>query len=152
MKKCNKCKRILTENDFHKNYKVCKECTNKYNREYRRKNLQKVRETDKKRRERVKLDALKLLSQSDKPFCKVCGFDDELGLLQVDHINNDGFNDKGSWGRRRKGSHMYAKILRMSPNEARKKYRTLCVFHNWARRYGKTGEEYSVVVVDGNDD
>lgn len=151
MKICPKCKRTLNENDFHKGYNVCKECTNRYSREYRKKNLQKVRQTDRKRRERVKLEALKVLSQNDKPFCEVCGFNDELDLLQVDHINNDGFKDKVSWGGRRKGGHMYAKILRLSPEEARKRYRVLCFFHNWTRRYGKTGEEFSVVVVDEND-
>jgi len=44
----------------------------------------------------------------------------------------------------------HRKIVRMSPEEAKKKYRLLCVFHNWTDRLGFAGDEYAVVRVDKN--
>jgi len=94
-----------------------------------------------------KLKAYQKLSTDGIPKCSVCGFSDDIRFLQIDHINDDGNRDLTSWGRRYKGIKIYSKILKMSKEEAKEKYQVLCAFHNWAKRFGKTGEEYKVIVL-----
>ena len=149
-KKCSGCGSFLHRNEFNKGYFAkgkCKACVNKYNKAYRQKNLLKLRIREKELRFEKKVKALSKLDINGIPKCDICGFKDNIRLLQVDHINNDGSADLTNHGIRRKSNTVYQKILGMDVKDARMKYRILCVFHNWARRYGKTAEQYKVIVL-----
>jgi len=102
----------------------------------------------KKSEDKIKLKALQKLSRDGFPRCLVCGFSDDIRFLQIDHIKNDGNKDLTSGGKRYKGKDIYRKILNMPIEEARSKYQVLCAFHNWAKRFGKTGAEYKVIVLE----
>ena len=117
---------------------VCLNCKSPLNIEYKN---------------RIKTKAFKKLSIDGIPKCAVCGFSDDIRFLQIDHIKNDGYKDLTSWGGRYKASSVCRKILKMPKKEAIKKYQVLCAFHNWAKRFGKIGEEYKVIVLrDSQDD
>ena len=132
-KTCRKCNRILPISEFYSiRTSYCKKCERKLCKDYDR---------------RKKLKVFQKLSGDETPKCAVCGFSDDIRFLQIDHINDDGNRDLTSWGRRYKGNEMYRKIFKMSKEDAKEKYQVLCAFHNWAKRFGKTGEEYKVIVL-----
>ena len=135
LKICKKCKRELLVNLFSIKHSWCKECSRKYSKLYVK---------------RIKLEAHKYLSKDGVPKCSVCGFKD-VKLLQIDHVNNDGSKEKTSFDQRFKGTSMYNKILKLPREEARERFQSLCIFHNWARRYGKKAEEYKVIVLKDDD-
>ena len=117
----------------------------KYGREHLCKKC--INQISKQSEDKIKLKALKKLSIDETPKCSICGFSEDIRFLQIDHIKNDGNKDLISLGRRYKGKYIYRKILKMPVEEAKSKYQILCAFHNWAKRFGKTGEEYKVIVL-----
>lgn len=62
--------------------------------------------------------------------CAFCGFSDSRAL-QVDHINNDGYQER----KRESISKTYRRILTMSNEEAKQKYRILCANCNWIKKH-----------------
>lgn len=61
--------------------------------------------------------------------CKKCGFDD-IRALQIDHVNNDGFKERGA----EKGVGNPYKIILGKIGEGSKNYQVLCANCNWIKR------------------
>ena len=62
--------------------------------------------------------------------CKNCGIKD-IRVLRIDHINSDG----GIERRKYPGNKLYYHILSLNPDEAKKRYQTLCVNCNNIKKY-----------------
>lgn len=164
-KTCNRCGQNLSIEHFWQDKstidgkaKSCKNCQREYARNYYEKNrewvLKRTKENRKQNKEKV---AKQAYSRNQKirnrvlehlcggaPSCEVCGFSDDIRFLQIDHKQRDGNKERGKF---KGASPFYFQILRMTQEEARKKYRVLCLLHNWADRYGITGEEYAIIKV-----
>ena len=70
--------------------------------------------------------------------CIRCGIDD-WRILQVDHINNDGNEER----RRVRLEQLYKKILEMNNEELNRNYQLLCANCNWIKKYeNKEGTKY----------
>ena len=131
MKKCSKCKQIKTDDNFRKNPKLkcglnswCADCIKKSSKhywethkeariEYRRRNQKtdKYREWQKLHKRKDKAKFKKLVYDHYGNKCACCGETEPL-FLEIDHINNDGKNDKTSGGNRRKGIPLWRKIVK----------------------------------------
>ncbi len=66
-----------------------------------------------------KFEILSHYSNSEQPFCKFCGFKD-MRALQLDHINDDGANDRRANG---SGNRFFLYLLR---NKFPEGYQVLC--------------------------
>lgn len=155
MKICPRCKRELPAEAFYKRRggqlsAYCKDCSKAYSREWgKNRPPRRPHQTTEQRLKylrTLRFNALIHLSPDGVPKCAVCGFDDDLRLLQIDHIHNNGAEERRKLGSR-SSECVYVKLLKMSVEEARKEYQVLCALHNWAKRYGITGEEYKIIVV-----
>jgi len=150
-KRCKKCQKILPLDAFYpskRGYRsMCKQCCVQYSKDWRRANLDKARQIRRKSYQKHRNAVLTLLSEKGKPKCAICGFDNDPRLLQVDHVNNDGAQEQRRLSGTRSGGtdKLYRFILKQPPEEARKRYRVLCAFHNWCDKIGITGNEYKVV-------
>jgi len=69
----------------------------------------------------------------DPPECFHC-FTDDIRILTFDHINNDGAEER----KKLKGNRVARQIVKMSPEEARKRYQLLCHNCNYLRRLEQT--------------
>lgn len=106
-KKCAKCKKTKSLDEFHCHSKAkdgkqtcCKFCRNEYRREARREhrgcyaneyvnNREAASKRNKKYTARLKLTVLLAYSLGSKPSCTQCGFSDDRAL-SIDHIDGDG--------------------------------------------------------------
>jgi hypothetical protein len=142
-KHCNRCGKELNIKEFNKN-KTTKDGLAYYCRSCRSKERNEInRETNRmysiKHNAKLRIGALKTLS-GDNPYCEICGFSDDIRFLHIDHRNGGGEKERKILHH----SALHSKIIKMG-NEAKKEYRVLCVLHNWAGRYGITGEEYIII-------
>jgi hypothetical protein len=64
--------------------------------------------------------------------CKKCGFTDDR-VLQVDHVNNDGFKERRN---KISGAGLYRKVLKDKNNV----YQLLCANCNWIKRLENKNE------------
>lgn len=155
-KTCTKCKRTLPISDFYETgrcsggigayFSQCKKCTAAYNKTQLKNKLI----NNKRYQRKTKLQAFKKISIDGIPRCSLCGFGDDLDLLHVDHINDDGARDLMKSGKRRRlGIATYQEIKKMTKEDAMKKYQILCPIHNWAKRLGVDGRKYRVIRKDG---
>jgi len=152
-KTCTQCGLTLPVSEFYKKgrghggassyFSNCKSCVTKKDIE----NRAKIYEYHKKYRDNKRIEALMYLSPDGIPKCTVCGFRGDLDFLHIDHINDNGAEDKLSCGMRRIGYETCNKLLKMSKVDARNEYQILCPIHNWAKRLGIRGEQYAVVLV-----
>ena len=66
--------------------------------------------------------------------CIHCGFYN-WRVLQLDHINGDGFKERTNKGTNRRSSHKRWKYIREHPEEARRRFQLLCANCNWIKRH-----------------
>ncbi len=166
MKACSKCGGSFPLTEFNNSKKSedgkgskCKDCRQDYYNE----NKERINATRRARRKRVKnywrqTDPEKLRRNTMRyyyrlreklfnhlsdgtPKCAVCGFSGDLRLLQVDHINDDGKEER----KKKSTEKIYRDILKMTPEEAREKYQVLCMVHNWLKKFGDKGEQYALI-------
>lgn len=62
--------------------------------------------------------------------CACCGESNYL-FLSIDHVNNDGYKEVGSTGKRDSGRTMYARIVRLGYPDT---FQTLCMNCNFGKR------------------
>ena len=79
--------------------------------------------------QRTRLKALKCIS--DIVACISCG-EEDLQVLQIDHIHNDGATDRIKHGT---GQKLYLHIIRSPQEEIRERYQILCANCNMRKRY-----------------
>ncbi len=89
------CKKCVSE-EMHRYYLKNKEKITKRNDQWRSNNKNRVVGHSKKYRTRLKIDALKAYS-NNKAKCACCG-EKEIDFLCLDHINNDGKEDRKKTG------------------------------------------------------
>lgn len=89
--------------------------------------------------------ALQFISGLDKPQCIMCGFDDDIRFLHMDHKHNNGAVERRIVGA---ADSISRKILKMKKEDAQKEYQVLCVFHNWTKRYNIIGSQYAVIKIE----
>ena len=152
-KTCTECGRTLPISEFYEKgrgdggigsyFSRCKNCVCEYQKKSR-KRLSRDK-TEKRHRVRTQVKAYLHLSPDGIPKCAVCGFSGDPQFLQIDHIGDDGPEDLLPCGKKRTGIHLERAILKLTPEEARKKYQLLCSFHNWTKMYGIIGTQYAVV-------
>lgn len=143
VKTCKGCGRTLPLSDFYNHgpshnskdgtpskRSKCKKCHNKATAEFVG-----------RRRKELRLMVLKKLCPNGIK-CFVCGFSDDIRFLQIDHVKGGGYEERKERGA---DTQFHRAILKMTDEEAREKYQILCILHNWARRYGITGEEYIII-------
>ena len=109
----------------------CKECHNKRMKIIRKKPniIKSVRVSRKKYREKIRIKALK--SISNPPTCLHCG-ENDVRILVYDHIYDNGADD-----RHLNGIMLALKILNMSEEERLNEYQILCRNHNWLKQIQK---------------
>lgn len=102
-----------------------KSSTNKleYNRIWRENNKEYKAKKMREYREALKLEVLSIYGQS----CVVCGFSD-IDALQIDHINNDGAEERRSLGGQNFSGWKFYEHLKK--NNWPSGYQTLCANHN----------------------
>ena len=118
-------KRAVKDNpDFYK------DCYKKYienKRTYYKNNKEKIIEKNKKRKNKLRFFVFEKLGSFK---CIKCGFDN-INALCIDHINNDGSEDRKKIGF--DSIALYRKILNMPQSEARNLYQVLCRNCNWLK-------------------
>jgi len=137
---CFKCKK----NKRHRDFTYCKECWNEYKRKYYLKNSKKhkdavVKSRKKKpevyeairKRHNLKLKTEVLLHYGKgKLECACCG-EKEIKFLTIDHIDNDGAEERRKLGMGKGGREFYC-YLRKN-NYPKKNYQVLCLNCNRAK-------------------
>jgi hypothetical protein len=94
MNKCKYCEILLTTNNWtkynldHSKY-ICNNCCNEYNKKRYVNNKEKIREQQKK----YELNNKKIIIEQYGGKCICCG-ESHLEFLTIDHINNDGANER----------------------------------------------------------
>ena len=162
LKVCSKCKRSLPLDCFSKDlsrkdklHGWCKKCMSRYfvkryhtNSEFRMKQLEHVKkyESTQKRKDwqkRHRAKRIKLYQNYQRQLkekihkllgsqCVGCGY---VGTaLQIDHVNNDGFQDRKK-ARKERGCY-YAYVLKKL-EAGSKEYQLLCANCNWEKRFLK---------------
>jgi len=112
---------------------LCKECFNKkQNVDYHQRLKETRKEKQREYRHNLRMRVLNHISNGEVK-CKVCGFMNTQAL-QIDHINGGGRAEIKRLG---KNTAVYRKILKMSPEEAKKEYQILCANHNRIKMYEK---------------
>jgi len=96
-KHCYKCGIELTEENAHYNGRkkrnLCKECHNKMGRKYYHYSPEISREYHRKQHSEITAKIFSFLGNK----CVHCGIDDKR-VLQIDHVNNNGADDKRRFG------------------------------------------------------
>lgn len=72
---------------------------------------------------RARIDAIKKLG----PACVTCGYDKDIRAIQIDHIKNDGVDD-----RRERGNYAIFKGIQIHGGQGR--YQVLCANCNWIKQ------------------
>ena len=118
MKKCSKCKKILNLDNFSKDNRYiggfqcwCKKCIQPFQRAYAR---------------RIKIEVFNHYGGS---ICKCCG-ETEMVFLSLDHINNDGAQDR----KKHIGDHLYY-WLRKEGFPDKHRFQVLCMNCQWGKRF-----------------
>ena len=107
-----------------------------YNRKHPDKSKIHANQSRKKRQESLKKELYCLLGNK----CVQCGFSDARAL-QIDHINNDGYEERKLLGKLDSiGRNKY--ILSQPIKEIRKKYQLLCANCNWIKRFEHYEQKY----------
>lgn len=124
MKTCNSCKVLLPIENFQKKHGTCRPCRNIKNAEWRKANREWYNNYQKEyqRRERQKV------MEAYGNVCQCCGISDPV-FLTIDHIYGDGRKDRinGVSGHK---TRFYTSIInRGFPEE----YQILCWNCNWAK-------------------
>ncbi len=101
----------------------------KYMREYRQKNPQYL-EKDLERRKNLRKKLLDILGGAK---CSHCGFDKDVRVLQIDHINNEGAKDARSFG----GSFKMYRHYVTNPEIAKIKLQILCANCNIIKQHNE---------------
>lgn len=97
---------------------------------YREKNREKIKEYNKIRRRGFKEVVLNRYGKS----CVLCGFND-IRALQIDHINNDGAQErKALGGQNFSGWRFYEHLIK---NDLPEGYQTLCANCNMIKQLGE---------------
>ena len=156
--KCVTCKAVLSTANSLKRYdgaagvilNTCRDCLNKKRRDSIRSNpnlLSKTRERAKQYHRRKYSEYFGVVSSNQGgAFCACCG-EDFPGYLTVDHVNNDGYMDKGRTGRRkseavfrktRAGDVGDLQILCMNCNFSKMRNKgVLPAIHEWRMKRGQ---------------
>ena len=99
---CSLCLKLKDESEFHKNKRTknglccwCKRCKSNYSAKYNEVHKEIKKEQDKKRHERIRMIALYIYSNG-KMECANCKCD-EIDVLSIDHINNDGYKSRNAY-------------------------------------------------------
>ena len=136
--KYDNCIKCGTKDVKHKAKGMCSKCYEK-NRdidleqkrlnqiEYRRKNIDKVRESQRNYKAKRKQKIHSLLGSE----CVKCGFKDSRAL-QIDHINGGGYTERKLYNRN--PIKYYKNILNSILNKENK-YQLLCANCNWIKRF-----------------
>jgi hypothetical protein len=151
MKTCIKCKKILQSSDFYKDisqrdglHTKCKKCQNvdgkkwyqdnkereaKRAKEYRKMNKELITERRVERRKKLKE---KVFEEYGGSICRCCG-EDNLYFLTIDHINNDGAEERRKlFGKSTTGLNFYEWLTKNNfPNP--EKYQVLCMNCNFGK-------------------
>jgi len=133
---CSICAKKLPSTEFRtKTYKkrsgrlctststFCKTCERKLDREYRRKNKERLAGFRHQRIRRKREEIIQLLGGK----CLQCGFSSDYRALQIDHANGEGYKEQG------RGEQFYDRVLR-EIKASSKKYQLLCANCNWIKR------------------
>ena len=134
-KECVKCN---TKEIRHKAKGLCLKCYEKnrdidlqkkrlHQIEYRKKNIEKVRKSQRDYKAKRKKEIHTLLGCE----CIKCGFKDSRAL-QIDHINGGGYTERKQYNK--SPSKYYKNILKSIINKENK-YQLLCANCNWIKRY-----------------
>ena len=95
--------------------------------EYRKKNIKKVRKSQRDYKAQRKQEIHSLLGNK----CIKCGFEDSRAL-QIDHINGGGYTERKQYNK--SPSKYYKNILNSIINKENK-YQLLCANCNWIKRF-----------------
>ena len=132
LKTCRGCGKLLPLNNFLDEPDglggkgtICKICRVEVSKKWRLENLDKARKSRRKSKKKYgvieRQKALVYLS-GDPPECGRCGFSD-IRTLQIDHINNDAFQERKKYKSRIRNS---THVLRLPREEALINYQVLC--------------------------
>ena len=137
MKICDKCKRSLPLSEFCKKrsrrdglHHQCRACSTTNFREYRNKHRERYRAYNRSFLARKRAEALAALGGA----CKCCG-ETADAFLTIDHINNDGAEERRKNKNHRAGVWTYYIQVRKQPE----RYQILCWNCNSAKQFCKTG-------------
>lgn len=151
MKTCNKCLNVLLESEFYRESankdglkSICKKCKNiqgkewyknnreeqiRRSREYRENNSILITERQINRRKKLKERVFK---EYGGAICRCCG-EDNLYFLTIDHINNDGAEErKKLFGKSTTGLNFY-EWLTKNNFPTPEKYQVLCMNCNFGK-------------------
>jgi hypothetical protein len=107
---------------YHSN----KETMRRYQNEWRAKNKARINAQNKKANDDLKLEVLSHYSPDGILRCSFCEVTD-IDILTLDHVNDDGAQDKHASGKRRGGIMLYQHVRALGFPEG---YQTLCANHN----------------------
>lgn len=132
---CIECNTVEIKHKGNGYCKVCYEKNREINldikrlkqREYRLKNPNKVRESQRLSKLKTKKEIHKILGGK----CVKCGFSDERAL-QIDHIEGGGYVERKNYSTNPKA--YYKNILETIKNN-KTKYQLLCANCNWIKRF-----------------
>ncbi len=131
MKRCPSCKILKSITDFDKNIKgrrgvqpYCNPCRRRQAKIWREKHKGRLKPMFKKVRDDLKKEVLAFYSENPKhPACRKCGIDD-IDVLCIDHIHNDG----GKFRKESKGGMGGANVYRwLRKNNFPEGHQTLCM-------------------------
>jgi len=137
-RKFKSCVSCSTSEVSHKAKGLCVKCyesqrdknlayRRKKQREYRAKNPEKVRESQRLSKLRTKKEIHSLLGG----VCVKCGFSDGRAL-QIDHINGGGYQERKGYQTNPKA---YYRNILQSIKDNKNKYQLLCANCNWIKRF-----------------
>ncbi len=108
-------------------YQRNKQKRNESKKQYRKTNLEWYKKIQFIYRSRLRERLFHMLGH----VCISCGAYDKR-LLQFDHINNTGYNDRKRFGR---SPHRFFMYYIRHPDEAKQEIQVMCISCNWLKRY-----------------
>ena len=133
-KKCFRCLEVKPESEYYKKRNglmaQCKSCYGDACRSYRKDNIVRIREHDRRRAEAVKYDVMSHYSSTAYPQCSCCG-EENITFLAIDHT------DGGGSRMRREGTHKtgYMMYKYLKKNNYPDGFQVLCHNCNWGKHH-----------------
>jgi len=154
---CGSCRKTKPHNEFAKKLSKgdgslcshCKECSSKNANEWYLDNTERALANDLTTLLRRKV-VFKLGSRCANPFCLVVGGCADLRALQIDHVNNDGAEERKKYGGKlgpRGGQTMLGRtkmrsIYQLALEDTEGRYQLLCANCNVIKEYERRQEKY----------
>lgn len=113
------------------NYEPWCEIQSKAHLKFRTKNREEIREGQRASRQRARLAIVEFFGGK----CMKCGFEEDKRLLQLDHINGDGWKERHSNGWRSTDVYKRLKQILADPELARQTFQLLCANCNLQKKY-----------------